>query len=441
MGKNNDLTSVLMIIKNDYPNYLYDDDRLLSVFSDLAPELQREKKILKAFISCDGLSGLKQCREENAPQEIIRQKVKTLLERMYDEDGIAQENAYEICASFGTAIGLRMPTYQQLEMKGAMGNQSNSIIGTNSQITNNNHGDGTTKKMSNVTKALLLILLIAALGMVGHVVYMNRNHEGGTHTPTVSPTEAPTKAPTKAPTTPPTKAPTATPKRSSQNTPSPRSAQPVDIGVPNLQGKSYSHIYSGPNSTYDMNIYVYWVQVQLKQLGYYNGDLSGLFDRTTNSSISSFMSSQNKSYSSTINQNVIDTIDSAIGAKRIVVKYGGFYRAMDYLFANPEQGAGNMSIIWSNINRDKYGSNPNTPYVIGGAFWVQYCLTHLDYNPNGIDGKFGEGTDRAVQRFESDNGFSRKADGHVYVTYGEARRMIEMCYSRGIDISNMDWGD
>ena len=185
------------------------------------------------------------------------------------------------------------------------------------------------------------------------------------------------------------------------------------------------------NSSYDMNIYIYWVQVQLRELGYYSGDLTGLFDSTTNNAVKSFMRAQGLSYSNAVDQSVVNAISEAIGSRRKPVKYGGYYHSMDFLL----DSKGNMDIIWSNINHDKYGSNPNTPYYYDSAKFVQYCLTKLGYDPNGIDGMFGSGTDGAVQRFESSNGFTRKADRHVYVTFGELRKMLELCNSRGINVS------
>ena len=63
---------------------------------------------------------------------------------------------------------------------------------------------------------------------------------------------------------------------------------------------------------------------------------------------------------------------------------------------------------------------------------MQYALDRLGFNPNGVDQKFGEGTDGAVQRFEATAGFRVKERRRIYVTYGEARTMLEMCYYGGI---------
>ena len=236
----------------------------------------------------------------------------------------------------------------------------------------------------------------------------------------------------------PPKTPTPTPKPAF-NTASPYYSQPVDIGVPDLKRQSFSRIYSGAgNDSYDMNIYIYWVQVQLRALGYYNGDLTGLFDRETNNAVKSLMQNRGVSYSNRIDQTVVNAIAEAIGNRRVAVKYGGFYHGLDYLTGSP---TGNMKIIWSNVNHDRYGPNPNTPYVTGGAFVVQTCLAWLGYYSKGIDGMFGSGTDESVQRFEAANGFTQKGWRQVYVTYGEVRKMLEMCDARGYDVSRLDFGD
>ena len=72
---------------------------------------------------------------------------------------------------------------------------------------------------------------------------------------------------------------------------------------------------------------------------------------------------------------------------------------------------------------------------------VQQCLTWLGYYSKGIDGMFGSGTDESVQRFEAANGFTQKGYRQVYVTYGEVRKMMELCHARGYYVSEMDFGD
>ena len=98
-----------------------------------------------------------------------------------------------------------------------------------------------------------------------------------------------------------------------------------------------------------------------------------------------------------------------------------------------------MKIIRSNVNHDRYGPNP--PYVTGGAYVVQTCLSWLGYYSKGIDGMFESGTDESVQRFEAANGFTQKACRQVCVTYGEVRKMPGMCDAAGYDVSRLDFGD
>lgn len=212
------------------------------------------------------------------------------------------------------------------------------------------------------------------------------------------------------------------------------SAVPVDMTLPILQNKSYSHIFSGANSSYDMNINIYWVQTQLKTLGYYYGDLTGLFDYNTDNAVRQFMKSIGYSYSSKIDQEVVNLIFVQMGCRPSQVLYGGYYHYMDYLITDRSQ-TGHMNIIWSNINHDIYGSDPNTPFKHSESGWVQYALKELGYYKSKIDLMFGEGTDAAVQSFEKSNGFTVKQDRHVYVTYGEARKMLERCYYANVSMS------
>ena len=202
---------------------------------------------------------------------------------------------------------------------------------------------------------------------------------------------------------------------------------PVDIGIPNLRGNSFSDVYSGADAAYDMNIYIYWVQAQLKALGYYQGDLSGLFDANTDQAVAAFMNGGSLAYHGEIDQEVVDAIAQAIGTDRVPVLYGGFYRFMDVLLGG-NVATGNMDIIWSNLNREKYGPTPNTPYIRPGAAWVQYALEVLGYDPRGIDGKFGAGTEEALRRYDRNHGFSAKRENYIFVTYGEARDLVEQCY-------------
>lgn len=207
--------------------------------------------------------------------------------------------------------------------------------------------------------------------------------------------------------------------------------EPVDMVCPELGKTCYSRIYAGAYSDYDMNINIYWVQAQLQYQGYYCGDLTGLFDRETNRAVRCFLEANGYSYRNVISQEVVDNICRIIGEDRVPVMYGGFYHYLDVLL-NGEKQTGHMNIIWSNINHDRYGPDPNTPYVHPESGWVQYALDRLGFNPNGVDQKFGEGTDGAVQRFEAAAGFRVKERRRIYVTYGEARAMLEMCYYGGI---------
>ena len=77
----------------------------------------------------------------------------------------------------------------------------------------------------------------------------------------------------------------------------------------------------------------------------------------------------------------------------------------------------------------------NVARVTTGARWVQICLKKLGYYTSSIDGKYGEGTENAVKRFQRDYGFQQTN----YVTLGVARAMLEACYNRGYSLDDLEW--
>ncbi|MBQ8201615.1 MAG: peptidoglycan-binding protein [Clostridia bacterium] len=199
------------------------------------------------------------------------------------------------------------------------------------------------------------------------------------------------------------------------------SSEPYDMGVPRLNGKVY------PKES--MNMVVFWVQTQLKATGeYYQGDIwdvTGSLGSHTVDEIKRFMKSRGyRSHNGQVDQKVIDELVEYFGGNTIPVYVGGFYNEMSSIMTGGS--AGSMQKIYSNL-RDMI------PHVTTGARWVQVCLSKLGYYNSSIDGKYGEGTERAVKAFQRDYGFEERD----YITLGVARAMLEACYYGGYSLQNL----
>ncbi len=218
--------------------------------------------------------------------------------------------------------------------------------------------------------------------------------------------------------------------------------KPVDITIPILK-HHYTSIFTSPFESYDMNIHIYWIQSQLWELGYYRGELSGLFDNATNNAIQKFMSDNGYIYTNRIDQTVVNVIFVKVGENRKEVLYGGYYHYLDCLMKDHLQTE-DMDIIWSAQFCDEEGYiidfyDEDTPRSeLNRVHWIQFALKKLGYSFTDPDEMFGKGTDAAVQWFESRNNFIIKPADHIYVTYGEARRMLEQCYKNGVSLSEFD---
>ncbi len=80
-----------------------DGVKLQSLFADLAPQLKKEKIMLRHFIECDGhIVLLKTIQEE--PQE-YQAKINTVIQRMEDDLMVMPDVAQSVCRSFWIAIG------------------------------------------------------------------------------------------------------------------------------------------------------------------------------------------------------------------------------------------------------------------------------------------------------------------------------------------------
>lgn len=194
---------------------------------------------------------------------------------------------------------------------------------------------------------------------------------------------------------------------------------PYDMGIPNLNGVIY-----GKES---MNMVVFWVQTQLKATGiYYQGeiwDVTGSLGDETMKEIKAFMRARGYgNHSGAIDQAVIDELAAYLNYNTVPVYVGGYYEKMSSIMYGGS--AGSMDKINSNLK-------DMVPRVTVGARWVQICLSTLGFYNSTIDGKYGEGTDRAVKAFQAAYGFQTRD----YVTLGVARAMIEACYNRGYSLN------
>ena len=194
-----------------------------------------------------------------------------------------------------------------------------------------------------------------------------------------------------------------------------------DMGVPDLHGQTYKRD--------QMNLTIYWVQVQLKATGvYYQGnvwDETGNLGEHTMQEVASFMQSRGYGgHKGNIDQRVVDELASYIGGRMVPVYVGGFYRHMDTIMQGGHMGS--MKQIVSNL-RDM------VPHVTVGARWVQCCLSKLGYYSGTIDGKYGENTEKAVKDFQRASGFEERD----YVTLGVAREMLEQCYYAGYYLEDL----
>lgn len=215
--------------------------------------------------------------------------------------------------------------------------------------------------------------------------------------------------------------PTASNTASSRNTSSNTKSQtqqnnaPYDIGVPNLNGVVYKQNAS--------NVYILWVQYQLKATGkYYQGDNwdeTGNLGDHTMEEIARFMNANGYiSHSGRVDQTVINTLADYLGSRRVPVYVGGYYDKMNTIMSGGS--AGSMASINASSSSTK-------------VKWVQTCLKKLGYYTSSIDGKFGSGTTNALNRFQADYGYVQRD----YVSLGVARRMLEVCYSKGYSLNDL----
>lgn len=194
-----------------------------------------------------------------------------------------------------------------------------------------------------------------------------------------------------------------------------------DMGVPEIGEQEYG---AG-----EMNMAVFWVQKQLKATGvWYQGDqwdCSGRMGDGTISAIQAFMRDRGYTdYTGAVDRTVINELAAYLGGKLEPVFVGGIY---DHMASIMQGGsAGSMAPIVPS-SQDSMGRAST------GAKWVQVCLKHLGYYTGNVDGKYGEGTTKAVRDFQRDYGWEQLD----YVSLGVARAMLEVYYLTEGDLNEL----
>ncbi|MDO5435545.1 MAG: peptidoglycan-binding protein [Clostridia bacterium] len=191
--------------------------------------------------------------------------------------------------------------------------------------------------------------------------------------------------------------------------------EPYDMGIPYIGSAVYTKD--------QMNMAVLWVQTQLKATGiYYQGyawDVTGNLGNETQKEIRAFMNDRGYyGHTGNVDQSVIDALADYLGGRIAPVYIGGYYDRMSSIMTGGS--AGRMTKIVSNLQ-------DGIAHVTTGARWVQCCLSALGFYTGTIDGKYGEGTEKAVKAFQRAYGFQERD----YVTLGVARAMLEACYYSG----------
>lgn len=190
-----------------------------------------------------------------------------------------------------------------------------------------------------------------------------------------------------------------------------------DMGVPQLRSTRF-----GKDSH---NLYVLWVQVQMKATGlYYQGeewDETGVLGDHTRSEIRRMMADWGyEGHDGSVDKDVILVICNILDGNFQPVYVNGFYNKMYTLTSGTRYGS------------MRYVRNDTGAYTVGTE-WVQRCLSKLGYYHHAIDGEFGQETINAVKAFQRDHNFQQRP----YVSMGVARRMLEECVARNIPIDDL----
>ena len=169
---------------------------------------------------------------------------------------------------------------------------------------------------------------------------------------------------------------------------------PYSLGAPQIGKESYT--------IDDMNLTVYWTQVQLKQLGYYSNksdELTGLLGNQTAEAIKKFQKDYGMPQSGIITQALIDTIAGATaGVSLVDVQTGGYYDLLPPLpkFLNPK--------------------NQNAP----ACMVLQIMLKKMGYYSGEINGYFDKTMENIMYKWQLEHGWEKQQ-----VKLGMMRQMIE----------------
>lgn len=109
------LCAALCQIAADYtPVFLCDGNRMISMFTDLAPEMRREHRLLKYFVEAGGHTSLFNVKDANPEDQL--QSMEHTVRKMVDEFFVAEDAARLVCEAYWTAVsGKKMCAHSQSE--------------------------------------------------------------------------------------------------------------------------------------------------------------------------------------------------------------------------------------------------------------------------------------------------------------------------------------
>lgn len=107
------------ILKSEGADALLNGKRMQGYFADLAPDMKRERAILRSFVACDGPAYFEQMR--NASEREQRIQFRQFVDRMYDEYAVAEKDAEYVCNAFRSVIS-SVPASAPASAQAASGN-------------------------------------------------------------------------------------------------------------------------------------------------------------------------------------------------------------------------------------------------------------------------------------------------------------------------------
>lgn len=102
MRKNNAIGNVIeTIMKNHGINAFFDSRLVIAVFSDLAPNMHKERNLLQIFLECNGAQIV---ADINKPLSEQHRLMETLVKRMHEDHWLPLDAAQYICSEFYMGI-------------------------------------------------------------------------------------------------------------------------------------------------------------------------------------------------------------------------------------------------------------------------------------------------------------------------------------------------